>query len=239
MTELNDKMEQASQYLADMDYHACEVVCAEAYAMARSAKQWDWAHAILNPLQEVRRQRRMLAGDGALRVGTDGWPTEAEALQNAILAQGSAGLVVFSGEHSPELTAEMSSRMRAAGHDWIMLHGKPGHESGHWRVTRPSGHGQTIGEAAEFSLPEGVDAGLWLRDSDTAQALAHRLFEALESLGDRELAALPSLESTEPEAVVLAIESAWSRHPEHELMTQALSAALSACSRMPANPGVA
>lgn len=63
-------MERASQSLAHMDYLTCEAFCLEALAIARQEQDWAYYARILLPLQEARRQRRMIAADGVVRLGT-------------------------------------------------------------------------------------------------------------------------------------------------------------------------
>src|SRR5439155_6400925 len=53
-----------------MDYIACERHCVEALAIARQRKDWAYFARILLPLQEARRQRRIIAAEGAIRLGT-------------------------------------------------------------------------------------------------------------------------------------------------------------------------
>ncbi len=63
-------MRSASESLARMDYLTCERLCLEALAASRQAQAWPEYARILLPLQESRRQRRMIAADGAVRLGT-------------------------------------------------------------------------------------------------------------------------------------------------------------------------
>src|SRR5690606_17570305 len=67
---LDDIMERASRSLAAMDYLTCERLCVEALAAARRAQDWSYYARILLPLQEARRQRRLIAADGWVRLGT-------------------------------------------------------------------------------------------------------------------------------------------------------------------------
>ena len=60
---LDSTMEAASEALARMDYLTCEDLCLEALAAARHAKRWAYYARVLMPLQECRRQRRMIACD--------------------------------------------------------------------------------------------------------------------------------------------------------------------------------
>lgn len=67
-------MERASIALSRMNYLECEVDCLEALAAARAAEDWANYGRILMPLQECRRQRRMIAADGDVRLGTSDLP---------------------------------------------------------------------------------------------------------------------------------------------------------------------
>ena len=63
-------MEDASQALSRMDYLSCETFCLKALSLARRAKRWPVYARILLPLQETRRQRRMIAAAGVIRLGS-------------------------------------------------------------------------------------------------------------------------------------------------------------------------
>ena len=63
-------MERASQALVRMDYLSAEAQCLDALRRAREAEQWAYYARILLPLQEARRQRRMIAAEGTIRLGT-------------------------------------------------------------------------------------------------------------------------------------------------------------------------
>lgn len=67
---LDQMMEAASGALARMDYLACEARCLEALAIARDRSDWAYYARILLPLQESRRQRRMIATEGTVRLGS-------------------------------------------------------------------------------------------------------------------------------------------------------------------------
>lgn len=64
-------MERASQKLVDLDYLGSESLCLEALAMARDDEDWTAYARILLPLQECRRQRRMIAADAGVQLGTN------------------------------------------------------------------------------------------------------------------------------------------------------------------------
>lgn len=56
-------MEQASAALASGDYFQCERIAAEALQSAFARQQWEQVARIAMPLQEARRQRRLMAID--------------------------------------------------------------------------------------------------------------------------------------------------------------------------------
>lgn len=68
MNPIDQIMERASAKLMAMEYLACEALCEEAMAMARSAGDFDRYARILLPLQEARRQRRQAAVDAGVVV---------------------------------------------------------------------------------------------------------------------------------------------------------------------------
>ena len=89
-------MERASQALAQMDYLDCERLCLQALEQARQQDAWDYYARILLPLQEARRQRRMIAADGSIRLGTGGIQGPLETLLDTI----HAGCVAVTRPHT-------------------------------------------------------------------------------------------------------------------------------------------
>jgi len=68
--QVDSIMEAASQALGCMDYLGCEDRCQEALTLAREQKDWGYYARVLLPLQEARRQRRMIAAEGTIRLGS-------------------------------------------------------------------------------------------------------------------------------------------------------------------------
>ena len=108
-------MEEASDALSRMAYQRCETLCLEALTLARDAENWRYYARILMPLQEARRQRRMIAADGAMRLGTadvdaaagDQWITQ-------WLDENPAGCVAISEPVSRAAAQAMCERCREA-----------------------------------------------------------------------------------------------------------------------------
>ncbi|QDU34404.1 hypothetical protein KS4_24730 [Poriferisphaera corsica] len=70
MKKIDQIMEQASQSLVRTAYLEAEQLCLEALSLAKTQKDWGYYSRILLPLQETRRQRRMIAADGLIQLGT-------------------------------------------------------------------------------------------------------------------------------------------------------------------------
>lgn len=98
----------ASEALARLDYLTCERRCLEALSVARSKGDWRYYARILMPLQESRRQRRMIAADGVIRLGTGdldrdwcSWPDDEKA-----------GCLVVTHPHTADTVREIESHAR-------------------------------------------------------------------------------------------------------------------------------
>ncbi|NBC11066.1 MAG: hypothetical protein GVY24_04925, partial [Planctomycetes bacterium] len=102
-TTTHTLMEAASRALAAMDYLTCEARCLEALAQARAAGAWAEYARILLPLQEARRQRRMIACDAG--VWTVGQPADLDRVPEA-------GCVVV----LPPMTAPDAAQLEADAH---------------------------------------------------------------------------------------------------------------------------
>lgn len=75
--KLDTLMEAASRDLVEMRYLDAERRCLDALHAARDGERWSYVARILLPLQEARRQRRMIAADTCVQLGTP----EADDLQ--------------------------------------------------------------------------------------------------------------------------------------------------------------
>lgn len=107
-------MEQASQALAGMDYLTCERQCVEALGLARAAGDWADYCRILLPLQEARRQRRMIASQGTIRLGTG----ELSHPPATWISHLDAGCIVVTKPHGVDVAGELSGIARR-DHKWI------------------------------------------------------------------------------------------------------------------------
>ena len=93
---LDAVMESASQALVCMDYLHCEELCLNALAIARRIGDWPSYGRVLMPLQEARRQRRMIAAEGVIRLGSASLNGEPPAW----LEQMGSGCLVLTRPHT-------------------------------------------------------------------------------------------------------------------------------------------
>ena len=68
--DLDQTMQEASAALVDMQYLNAERLCLTALDAALERESWSYVARIVLPLQEARRQRRMIAADTAVQLGT-------------------------------------------------------------------------------------------------------------------------------------------------------------------------
>ena len=114
--ELDAMMEAASQALARMDYLVCESHCLDALAIARQRQDWPYYARILMPLQEARRQRRMIAAEGVIRLGTanlDGDPSAwLEQMRVGPTQAEIAGCIVLTQPHGADDARRLAQTVR-------------------------------------------------------------------------------------------------------------------------------
>lgn len=65
-TKINMLMERACQALERTDYFECEKLAEEALILAHHIREYDLMARILMPLEEARRQKRLLAADAGV-----------------------------------------------------------------------------------------------------------------------------------------------------------------------------
>lgn len=102
-------MERASVALARMDYLAAEALCLRALQAARAAADWAYYARILMPLQEARRQRRMIAAEGVIRLGTARLTQSADRWLDSI----DAGCIVVTHPHGAADARALEEAARA------------------------------------------------------------------------------------------------------------------------------
>ena len=208
MSDVHALMEDASRKLVEMDYLACEARCLEALALARSAGDWRAYARIVMPLQEARRQRRMIAADAVIQLGTaQGYePTD-------------AGCVVVTSPNCANCATRWLNEAKTRGlhREVLLAEGDPA--GPRWTLRSFAGPAVSVAveappsELRNHPLPPDDDRG-------TGTTPRHWFVRASEALGDAALAKveapLGTLERVEQlEEVIVACG-------DHELLHQAL-----------------
>lgn len=226
---LDAKMEAASRALVAMDYLACERWSVEALAEARAAEDWAYYARILLPLQESRRQRRMIAAEGTIRLGAaglDGHPA-------TWLERLNPGCIVLTHPRTPDEARQLQQAAREQRRHVEVLYAARGEQA--WTVQTFEGPRAT----ATMPAPPPETTDRWLSDpADGRRQDASRWFmEATEKLGDALIASVADAEGT-PQRVD-ALERALAGMTDHEKLHQRLAEAASALvpGRRPARRG--
>lgn len=206
---LDALMERASQRLTDMDYLGSEALCVEALAMAKQAGNWTGYARIVLPLQECRRQRRMIAADTSVQLGT-----------NACWNDPRDGCVAVTPPLDRAAAQRLAADARQQGRFVEVL----------WCAPEPGAKTWTLATVGDIEVSCTVPAPQadWLNqrlaDGDEGfLAAGHWFIEASEALGDAAVAQvdapLGSLERIE------ALERRVAAVGDHEILHQRLAEA--------------
>ena len=218
-------MERASQALAKTDYLSCERGCLAALSAARKSGDWALYTRVLLPLQEARRQRRMIAADGHVRLGTSDmegpggdWSTSLEA-----------GCIVvtrpFTAEHAAGLAAAVDQQRKCVE----VLFADSEMDAERWTIRSYAGPAVTV----ERACPPVVWVDRWLEPGEVAESGEPGpddwFIDATEALGDAALAQvtaeLGSVERVEQLEQMLSVVT------DHEILHQSLGEAARAVLR--------
>lgn len=204
MREIDTLMEAASGRLVAMEYLAAEALCLRALGMARAAGDWTDYARILMPLQECRRQRRMIACDTSIQLGTtDGY---------ALLER---GCLVLTRPQNHEDAKILARRAEAQGLYIEVLLCDSEASDPRWTLTTSTGPNLRCGVEAPRGVP--LDRPL---DPEAYPHAAQWFVKAAETLGDQALAAVSAPLGTE--ARVEELERMVAAVGDHELLHQAL-----------------
>ncbi len=225
--ELDHIMERASAALADMDYLECEARCLQALAHTRRDNQWGYYARILLPLQESRRQRRMMAAEGTVRLGSTDLPARPEEWLDRI---GAAGCMVVTRPHQPEDAAALTRLARERRRHVLTLFADNPANAASWTVRTCVGPPVTITQAAPPSAWcnawHAADNALSIPVSAAQQLNPSRrptdwFLDACEALGDAAIARIDA-SLTGPQRV-RALEAYLDAVPDHEKLHQRLA----------------
>lgn len=215
--ELDDIMEQASVALAKMEYLTCESFCLTALSRARGAENWGYYARILLPLQEARRQRRMIAAEGVIRLGTatlTGQPEE-------WLRDARAGCIVVTHPHKPNIAHALDAAAQEQRLYVEVLFADNAIDAPKW-VLR-SFRGPSV--VCEVAAPPREWLDRWLAPGGNGVPRGERtpadwFIDATEAMGDAALAQLPSTLS--PSERLAALEACLDVVTDHEIIHQRL-----------------
>lgn len=228
---INQIMERASQSLAKMDYLAGERDCLEALALARQSGDWNLYAAIILPLQECRRQRRMIAADGWVLLGTQSIDDLA-----SLVSRGPGCVLVTQPHHSMHAKRLVDHVLTQQQYMEILFaDSDPAHDT--WTLLAPAGPMVVLDMPAppaawrnRFLSPDEPWPG-----KQPAKGVPPRpgdwFIDATEALGDAALAKVKApLGSLER---ITQLEAALQVVMDHEFLHQALAQAARAMVKAP------
>lgn len=220
-------MEDASQALVQMDYLECEAQALRALALAEVERDWPYFARILLPLQEARRQRRISAGEGVLRLGT---ATLTDAPADWLEQLEPAGCLVVTPPHTTNDAALLETQARRARLPVEVLYAQPRGDV--WTLQTHA----ALQVQVDVPAPPAEALERWVGPAEqrAQPALARWIMRALESLGDAAMAhALGHLPPGDPHPQLTALLTALDAVTDHELLHQRLAAAAHALMQPP------
>jgi hypothetical protein len=225
---LDELMGQASAALARQKYAECERLCVEALALARRRSDWDYYARVLLPLQESRRQKRIIAAEGTIRLGTADLDPDPGRWFDRL----PAGCVVLTRPHTAAAARELASLARRASRCVEVLWADCAASESQWTLRAAAGPAAVCVVASPPA--EWIDRWLGAESRQVLPPLAGRtpadwFLDAREALGDealRQVRAIPgSVEHMDE------LESCLDIVADHELIHQHLAAAARALAR--------
>ncbi len=189
-TDLDAVMESASEALAEMDYLATESLCLATLAEARRREDWPCFTRVLLPLQEARRQRRMIAADGPVMLGTP----RGESLDTLFNDERPAGCVVVTRPADRSAAADLVERARLDRRHVEVLWADNEAEASQWVIRSTAGPNVSC----TLPAPPAEWIGRWRTPQDSnephgggrpyGKTPADWFLDAAERLGDAALA---------------------------------------------------
>lgn len=210
-SQIDEAMDRASEALVETRYFEAEQLCLRSLERAHKARDYDHMARIVLPLQEARRQKRMLAADTGRRAIIDS--------TRALRAPPQAGCYLI----QPPLVAidarGLRERADAKKVPVLMVTREPMTLSGHWPVVAAT-MGLSIRIRFDPPFPlQRVETG-WTRDNNTEAPPAAWFLGAADAIS-RE--GLKKVDPTDAAAwrvddLMVLLEA----HPDDELIHQAL-----------------
>lgn len=236
---LDNTMEEASVALARMDYLECEELCQRSLVTAFHASDWGYFASILLPLQEARRQRRMIAAEGVIRLGS----VDVAESSAAMLRRMPAGCIVLTHPHTSADAVMLVTLARQQRRHVEVLFADNPRSSGRWVLSWP-----TPSIRVEINAPPAEWVGRWItpetkaapagaaptlhpvrkplpKPTSPAQSPADWFLDACEAMGDAALAGIDADKSLSPRGRLERLWHALLAVTDHERLHQALAAA--------------
>ncbi|MCC7193473.1 MAG: hypothetical protein IT444_11890 [Phycisphaeraceae bacterium] len=225
---LDHIMEDASKALVKMEYLTCEALCLQALVEARRRGEWEYYARVLLPLQEVRRQRRIIAAEGVIALGVSATDP---AIRTKIESLTSASIVLIKPSTVADAIA-LTARARQERKYLEILFADSDAADNTWTIRAFAG--STV--SCKLPAPPHHWIGRFFHPgeikvtADTSTDTPGAWFvHATERLGDAALAAIsPKLTGA---AKVAALEQCLEVITDHEIIHQRLADAARALSR--------
>jgi hypothetical protein len=213
-------MDEASVLLVKMEYLEAERLCEEGLARAKGAGDWGYVARVLLPLQECRRQRRMIAVEGAVLLGSEG-VTDTPA---QLVARHAAAAVVLTGKHDGAYARAVQDEARKAGRYWEVLLGEAGGQE--WKIKSLDGGFEGVVGAppaqwqSRWLLPLPGGKGWDVKAKEDGTTPGSWVVGASEKLGDAGLAWVKKTYPKADGAKVKGIEVCLESVSDHEFLIQ-------------------
>ena len=130
-TQVDDLMESASVSLAQRRYLDCERQCLEALCLAKNNGDWSTVTRIILPLQEARRQRRLIAAAGTIRLGTTDLPDDPQSWLDRL----QTGCLVVTHPHNRQTACRLEALARDQDRYVEVLFSDNPATAESWRIT--------------------------------------------------------------------------------------------------------
>jgi hypothetical protein len=223
---IDEMMEEASVALVRMDYLTCEALCLDALAEARRAGDWGYYARILLPLQEARRQRRIIAAEGVVALGVNA----ADAAARAAIESLKAGSVVLTRPSSAADARTLSACAREARRHVEVLLADNDSTAETWTIRSFAGPAV----ACPIAAPPRAWVGHFLapgavKPTADGKSPADWFIDATECLGDAALAEIPV--ALAPDERLSALEACLEVVSDHEIIHQRLADAARSLAR--------
>lgn len=228
MDEIGRLMEAASGALVEMSYLECEALCIQALEAARGAGAWEYVARILLPLQEARRQRRMIAAEGVIRLGTTTLTGTAEQW----LERMGRGCIVVTSPHGPGVAAEVLRKARDGRKYVEVLYADSAPDGGRWRIASFGGPAVSV----EVSAPPAECRDRWLEPgggsgSDGGVRAADWFLDAMDALGEAAMGTVAASSAAGAVERFERLDACLEVVTDHEILHQRLAEAARGAAR--------